>query len=190
MELFSPISLKQLIIESYQGPFNNRFFNAVRGTKHRVRLDTIVQWKLKDRKDLSSAEQRITYRFTVMSRQPDGTMHKHPFVLLMDYLSVDSPFKMRSGGLAKYTNKDTMDEKRIMGDFYFCFMWLYKKYGLLWGRDTTNGKPPIIKNPQQRLGMCKVSWSAVISLLESGFVGRGDRNDVDGNSKFIKSLGW
>lgn len=41
----SPYTLRQVIVQSYIGPFKNRFLNAQRDIKHRVRVSITPTFK-------------------------------------------------------------------------------------------------------------------------------------------------
>jgi hypothetical protein len=186
----SNLTLRQIINSSYTGPYTNRFDNAVRDVKRRARIDTVKHWKVRMVNELPERYMVTTYRISVVSINPEGKVSKYPVIILLDYLSVDAPVKLRSGGFGKYTDRGTMDVKRIMPDFYFTFMWVYKKYGILFGRDTTNGKPPVKSNPKQAIGMDKALWGTVIDLVASGFLGKGDEVETKKNLNFVRKLGY
>jgi hypothetical protein len=106
----------------------------------------------------------------------------------MDFLSVDAPVKLRCGGEQKYTDKEGMKDKRICGDFYFRFMNLYKSLGVLFGKDSTNGKPAVVTNPDASFGMCKHILTAVSRLISTGFLGVGSPLEKADDTKMFSGI--
>lgn len=184
----SSFTLRQLIRTAYTGAFNDRYLNMLKDVKHRVRVESVVIHKLNYVNNLPVVMKVHTYRIRVVSIHEDGKVSNYPVTILLDYLSIDAPVKLRCGGLQKYTSKDTMDEKKICGDFYFRFMRLYKDIGLLYHRDSTNGSKAVTLNPNQSIGFCKHIWGAVRDLVESGFLGQGDSSEITNNKRMFQRL--
>jgi hypothetical protein len=180
----SPYSLRQLINQAYLSSFKNRKDTADKDIKTRVRVESVIIWKANYAEGVPKREKVHTYRIKVISVKKDGTVHGYPVTINLDYLSIDAPVKLRCGSEAKYTSKDTMDVKRICGDFYFRCMNVYKRNGLLFGRDSTNRQPPNITNSQMEIFFCKHLWSGITKLVESGFLREG--YDPSGDKKFIE----
>jgi hypothetical protein len=78
-------------------------------------------------------------------------------------LSIDVPFKGRVGALGRWDFTPRGRSKRVNGkviegtnvqrglngDFFFRCSYVWKKNGILFGRDWTNGQPPVRVNPNQ-----------------------------------------
>jgi len=164
----SPYTLRQIIVQAYNGPFRDRKENAKRDIKRRVKVETVIVWKLNYVNNVPEREKVHTYRIKVVSVSPNGKVSNYPVVILLNSLSIDSPCKLRCGGYFKYTNKDTMDEKQICGDFRFRFEAVLASIGVLFGRNTTNRIQPSMTNPSSSIGICKHIWGAVSDLVQFG----------------------
>ncbi len=106
--------------------------------------------------------------------------HTYPVIFhFLDLsLGVDSPIKYRTGSEKKWktTPKGSTTKERqkiaeqnikngVQADFLFCDMWVADKFGYLYGRNTTNGKPPLIKNKKFIPYFDKTSLAVVQKIL-------------------------
>jgi hypothetical protein len=87
--------------------------------------------------------------------------HQYQVVIQLDKLSIDVPFKGRVGAQGKWDFTPAGRSRRVRGnviegrnvtrglngDFWFRCMNLWAREGLLFGRDWTNGQPPLQVNP-------------------------------------------
>jgi hypothetical protein len=93
--------------------------------------------------------------------------HQYQVVIQLDHLSIDVPFKGRVGAEGRWDFSPGGRDRRIKqnrtfkiipgtnqirglnGDFFFRCSYVWKKEGILYGRDWTNGMPPVKVNPRQ-----------------------------------------
>lgn len=184
----SPYTLRQLIIAAYRGKFKDRYDNAERDVKKRARVETVTQWKVKYAAGIPERYKVHNYRIKVVSIKPDGTVSNYPVVILLDYLSPDAKVKVRCGGLFEYSGRGTMKDKRICGDFHFRFMNVLRQHGVLFNRDSTNKKAPVITNPTNEIGLCKHIWGAIADLVQSNFLGEAGVENAENNAELIERL--
>jgi hypothetical protein len=167
----SPVTLLDIIRLAYTGSFRNRFENAERTVKRRVYIESVTVWAVNYKEGTPKRDKTHTYRVRVQSVREDGSVSKYPVTLLLDKLSLSSPVKLRCGGLSKFSNKRTMEERDICPDFYFRGMNTAKRRGYLFERDSTNRQAPEKTNPDDEVMICKHIWGAIIDLVESKFLG-------------------
>ena len=107
--------------------------------------------------------------------------HTYPvFFHFLDFsLGINSPVKLRTGSQFRWkkTPKGTSSSERvkiaennikrgIQADFIFGGdMWLFDKLQILYGRNTTNGKPPKIKNPKMLPYLDKTALFCVQKII-------------------------
>jgi hypothetical protein len=182
----SPFTLRELIQVSATGPFGDRIKNAERDVKHRVTVESVIQWKVNYPQGTPNREKIHTYRLRVISVKPDGEVSDYPVTILLQNLSLDSPVKIRCGGLQRYTNKDTMKEKKLCGDFYFRYLSILKRYGVLYDKDNTNHHFPFFTNPEGSIGLCKHCWAGIINCLLAGFFHDSSTIIAKESKKFIE----
>lgn len=112
--------------------------------------------------------------------------HQYQVVIQLDNLSIDAPFKGRVGAAGKWdfgpkgkTRKTKQGRsiriiegsnvtRGINGDFFFRCSYVWKKNGILFGRDWTNGLPPFQVNPKQIVFAPKHMIAAISWLLNTG----------------------
>lgn len=115
--------------------------------------------------------------------------HKHYYevTIQMDELSIDVPFKIRVGGLAKWDfspkGKDrrikrnrtfviipgTNTQRGLNGDFFFRCEWLYHEAGILFGRCWAVS-PPVKTNPHGIIFFPKHALAAIEMLMNAGWL--------------------
>jgi hypothetical protein len=113
--------------------------------------------------------------------------HKNQYqvIIQLDKLSIDMPVKIRVGAMGKWdfgpNGKDrrvkknrtfviipgTNTVKGLNGDFFFRCSWLYRREGILFGRDWTSG-PPVVTNPKGILFLPKHALSVSEYLMNRG----------------------
>lgn len=172
----SPYTLYDIIQLAYSGSFRNRFENAEKTVKRRVYIESVTVWSVRYAKGTPTREKAHTYRIRVHSVKEDGSVSKYPVTLALDSLSLSSPVKLRCGGLSKFSNRRTFNERDICPDFYFRGMNTAKRRGYLFERDSTNRQPPEQTNPNDEVMICKHIWGAIIDLVESRFLGETPDN--------------
>jgi hypothetical protein len=108
--------------------------------------------------------------------------HYYQVIIQLDKLSIDTPFKGRVGALGRWdftsagrsrrvkgkVIEGTNIQKGLNGDFFFRCSYVWKKNGILFGRDWTNGQPPVHVNPQQIVFAPKHFLSCVEYLMNTG----------------------
>lgn len=115
--------------------------------------------------------------------------HKHYYevTIQLDTLSLDAPFKMRVGGLARWDFSPAGKDKRVKknrtfvivpgtntkrglnGDFFFRCEWVYYKAGILFGRNWTN-RAPVKANPRRIVFFPKHALAAIELLMNRGYL--------------------
>lgn len=116
--------------------------------------------------------------------------HEYDVTIQLDKLSIDVPFKGRTGSDKKWDfNKNSKAKtvgkgrrKRIIesknvknginGDFFFRCEYVWKKNGILYGRDWTNG-PPKKTNPKSVVFADKHFLTVVQTLVDNGILQEG-----------------
>lgn len=114
--------------------------------------------------------------------------HQYQVVIQLDHLSVNVPFKGRVGAQGKWDFSPNGRARKIKrgrnvkiiegtnvtrglnGDFYFRCSYIWKKEGILFGRDWTNGAPPARVNPQQVVFAPKHFLACVEFLMNRGIL--------------------
>ena len=112
--------------------------------------------------------------------------HEYQVVIQLDKLSIDAPFKGRVGAMGKWdfgpkgkTQKIKQGKtikiiegsnvtRGLNGDFFFRCTYVWKKEGILYGRDWTNGSPPVRVNPRQICFAPKHFLAVVEYLMNTG----------------------
>jgi hypothetical protein len=114
--------------------------------------------------------------------------HQYEVTIQLDKLSLDVSPKIRLGSQGKWDFGPNGKDRRIKqnrtfkiipgtnsvrglnGDFFFRCENLYRREGILFGRDWTNGQPPIRVNPNMILFLPKHALAACQLLMERGFL--------------------
>jgi hypothetical protein len=114
--------------------------------------------------------------------------HQYQVVLQLDKLSINVPFKGRVGAQGKWDFSPNGKDRRIKqnrtfkiipgtnqirglnGDFWFRDMNLWAREGILFGRDWTNGQPPIHVNPKMLIMAPKHMLAVCQTLMERGIL--------------------
>jgi hypothetical protein len=114
--------------------------------------------------------------------------HKHQYqvIIQLDRLSIDVPFRGRVGAMGKWDFGPSGRDRRIKknrtfviipgtntvkglnGDFFFRCSYVWKKNGILFGRDWTNGQPPVHVNPNQIAFAPKHMIACIEYLMNTG----------------------
>jgi hypothetical protein len=108
--------------------------------------------------------------------------HQYQVTIQLDELSINVPFKGRVGALGKWDFTPAGQPRKIKGkviegtnvrrglngDFFFRCSYIWKKNGILFGRDWTNGRPPVHVNPKQIVFAPKHFLSCVEYLMNTG----------------------
>lgn len=109
-------------------------------------------------------------------------LKKHTYPVVFHFLDfskgVNSPIKYRVGSQKKWkvTPKGSSAKERqkiceqnikngVQADFLFTDMWVLAQYGILYGRNTTNLRPPKIKNPKLVPHFDKTSLYCIVKIL-------------------------
>jgi hypothetical protein len=114
--------------------------------------------------------------------------HQYQVVIQLDKLSIDVPPKIRVGSQGRWDFGPTGKSRKIKqgrnikiiegsnvtrglnGDFFFRCSYLYHREGILFGRDWTNGQPPIIVNPKMLVFLPKHALAVVEFLMNRGIL--------------------
>jgi hypothetical protein len=114
--------------------------------------------------------------------------HQYDVVIQLDKLSIDVPFKGIVGSSKKWDFGPNGKAKKIKhgrtvkiiegsnvtrginGDFFFRCTYVWKKEGILFGRDWTNGIPPTIVNPRLVVFAPKHFLATCSYLMERGYL--------------------
>jgi hypothetical protein len=114
--------------------------------------------------------------------------HQYQVVIQLDKLSIDVPFKGRVGSQGKWDFGPSGKARKIRqgrsikiiegsnvtrglnGDFFFRNSYLWKREGILFGRDWTNGQPPIRVNPNMIVFAPKHFLAVVEYLMNQGIL--------------------
>jgi hypothetical protein len=109
--------------------------------------------------------------------------HQYQVVVQLDKLSIDVPFRGRTGSQGKWDFGPNGKAKKIKqgriikiiegsnvtrglnGDFFFRSSYLWKREGILFGRDWTNGQPPTQVNPRMVIFASKHFLACVEYLM-------------------------
>jgi hypothetical protein len=112
--------------------------------------------------------------------------HEYQVIIQLDKLSIDTPFRGRVGAMGKWDFSPRGKDRRIKqnrtfkiipgtntikglnGDFFFRCSYAWKRNGILFGRDWTNGQPPVHVNPKQTVFAPKHFLSCVEYLMNTG----------------------
>ncbi len=108
--------------------------------------------------------------------------HTYETIIQLDSLSINVPVKLRLGADKKWRfNSKTRKlpngriiesdniKNGINGDFFFRCEYVYKKEGILFGRNWANG-PPTKRNPQNIVFLPKHLLSVVETLMNRGIL--------------------
>ena len=111
--------------------------------------------------------------------------HEYAVIIQLDSLSIDVPFKGRTGSQGRWDFGPAGKSRKIKqgrnikiieginvqkgrnGDFFFRSEYVWKKEGILFGRDWTNG-PPVRTNPKGLVFASKHFLSCVEYLMNTG----------------------
>jgi hypothetical protein len=114
--------------------------------------------------------------------------HQYQTTIQLDEMSLDVPFKFRVGGQGKLDTGPKGKARRIKsgrtyriiessnvirginGDFYWRLSALCKREGVLFGRDWTNGKMPIVVNKTMTVFFPKHALAAIELLCNRGYL--------------------
>jgi len=114
--------------------------------------------------------------------------HQYQIVIQLDELSIDVPFKGRTGAQGKWDFSHKGKAKRVgygrntkivegsnvtrglNGDFWFRSMSLWAREGILFGRDWTNGQLPAQVNPKFIIFADKHFLACIEYLMNRGFL--------------------
>jgi hypothetical protein len=114
--------------------------------------------------------------------------HYYEVTIQLDSLSLDAPPKIRVGGQGRWDMTPAGRDRRVKkgrtfviipgtntvkglnGDFHWRLENLFKREGVLFGRDTTNGQPPIRVNPHMILFLPKHALAAIELLMNRGYL--------------------
>lgn len=113
--------------------------------------------------------------------------HQYQVTIQLDKLSIDVPFKGRTGSFGRWDFGPNGKAKKVKrgrtiqiiegsnvtrglnGDFFFRSSFVWKKEGILFGRDWTNG-PPVKTNPKQVVFADKHFLACVELLMNRGIL--------------------
>jgi len=166
----------------------SRFDNMERDVLKRITVERVTVYDQK-----KPGEARTTYRIRSYSYPQYGMylhktktghkqrryLHDYAVILQLDHLSINVPFRLRTGSEKKYLpgqRGKIIDGKLIESqnylngknmDFFMRLEWLYKDAGILYGRCTANG-PPLKANPQMNLFLDKHALSVIRRLMSMG----------------------
>jgi hypothetical protein len=111
--------------------------------------------------------------------------HEYAVIIQLDSLSIDVPFKGRTGSQGRWDFGPAGKPRKIKqgrnvkiiegtnvtrglnGDFFFRSEYVWKKAGILFGRDWTNG-PPVRTNPKNIVFASKHFLACVEWLMNTG----------------------
>jgi len=114
--------------------------------------------------------------------------HHYQVIVQLDKLSIDVPVKIRVGAggrwdfsakgkpgkIGRGRNAKIVEGSNLLrginGDFYFRCMYLYSRERILFGRDWTNGQPPIRANPGMIVFLPKHAIAVVEYLMNRGIL--------------------
>jgi hypothetical protein len=114
--------------------------------------------------------------------------HQYEVTIQLDELGLDVPFKARVGSSCRWDFGPNGRDRRIKqnrafkiipgtntvrgrnGDFFFRCENLYHREGILFGRDWTNGLPPVRVNPNMVIFFPKHALAAVELLMNRGYL--------------------
>jgi hypothetical protein len=146
-------------------------------TKYTIRTQSTPQyWPYYTKKDSRgrSRKRQMKYR------------HQYQITIQLDRLSIDVPFKARVGSAGKWDFGPSGKVRKIKqgrsikiiegsnvarglsGDFFFRCSYVWKKEGILFGRDWTNGQPPVRVNPKQIVFAPKHFIAVISELMNRG----------------------
>jgi len=194
-------TLRKLVQNSYQY-MRNRFDNLERDS---VRMIRVIKVHVYDAKEPGKA--RTTYRILSQSTpqywpyftQKDSRgrlrrtqrkyKHQYEVVIQVDKLSIDVPFKGRTGADRKWrfdaagrsrknsrgqVIEGTNIKLGINGDFFFRCSYLWKLRGILYGRNWAAG-PPKKTNPKEIIFADKHFLSTIKALMDNRIL-QGEMN--------------
>jgi hypothetical protein len=110
--------------------------------------------------------------------------HYYQVIIQLDKLSINVPFRGRVGALGKWdfsprgrsrrikgkVIEGTNIQKGLNGDFFFRCSYVWKKNGILFGRDWTNGQPPVRVNPREIVFAPKHFIAVISELMNRGIL--------------------
>jgi hypothetical protein len=114
--------------------------------------------------------------------------HQYQVTIQLDHLSLDVPFKGRTGALGRWdfgpSGKATKVKqgrnvkiiegsnvtRGLNGDFWFRSMNLWAREGILFGRDWTNGRLPVRVNPKFVVFADKHFLACIEHLMNTGYL--------------------
>jgi len=175
----APYGLTDFIRVCSAGPFGTRWERNYKHAKKNifVHFDRVTQVKLRYKKDTPDEEKVQNFRITVFTSDEKGTREK-PVVILLDSLALDAKIKVRCGSLTKYSSGDDLEKKGICGDFYFLFMDVLSRHGILYNKNSTNQGYPSTRNPTGAIGTCKHVAQTIRRMIETGFFGEVDQAEM------------
>ena len=124
----------------------------------------------KEKKKWIKKEGAVRFLFMVNSKNPEtGKLSRYQVTFLFEDFSkgFDSPIKIRVGSQDSLKSKRITNNKfdNIQSQFLFNSEFLYSQYGILYGRDRTEGKAPNQKNPKGILYLDKHSLWVIHNVL-------------------------
>ena len=194
-------TLRRLVQNTYAHmEFRNRFDYKQRDMVHAIRIEEIKVYDGKNPGDArtkfiirsQSTPQYFPYYQKVDARgRPHKRQmkyrHQYQVTIQLDKLSINVPFKGRTGSQAKWDFGPNGKTKRIKHgrsikiiessnyirginpDFWFRSQYAWKRAGILFGRDWTNG-PPLKVNPRLVIFADKHFLACVQVLMERGYL--------------------
>jgi hypothetical protein len=146
-------------------------------TKYTIRTQSTPQyWPYYTKKDSRGRPRKLQIKYR----------HQYLVIIQLDKLLIDVPFRGRVGSLGKWDFGPNGKVKKIKqgrnikiiegsnvtrglnGDFLFRCSYVWKKNGILFGRDWTNGQPPVHVNPRQIVFAPKHMISCIEYLMNTG----------------------
>jgi hypothetical protein len=146
-------------------------------TKYTIRTQSTPQyWPYYTKKDSRGRPRKRQMKYR----------HQYQVIVQLDKLSIDVPFKGRVGAMGKWDFGPSGKIKKIKqgrnikiiegsnvirglnGDFVFRCSYVWKKEGILFGRDWTNGMPPVVTNPRQIVFAPKHFIAVISELMNRG----------------------
>jgi hypothetical protein len=108
--------------------------------------------------------------------------HYYQVIVQLDKLSINVPFRGRVGALGKWdfsprgrsqrikgkVIEGTNIQRGLNGDFFFRCSYVWKNNGILFGRDWTNGQPPVRVNKREIVFAPKHMIACIEYLMNTG----------------------
>jgi len=188
-------TLKRLVQNTHRQPYSkNRFDYKIRDLVKVIRVEKRNEYQI--RENMWRTSYRITTQsypqyypyYTKRDSQgrprqtQRGYKHTYETIIQLDSLSINVPVKLRLGSDKKWRfNSKTkkLPSGRIIesentrnginGDFFFRCSYIYKKEGILFGRNWTDG-PPLKSNPQGIVFLPKHLLAVVETLMNYGIL--------------------